>query len=442
MVHQSPAQSLCGAFLIGDCVHNRPPSSDAIRPKPGAIHGIGRGIMWGDTMALTSKAIESARPREKGYKLADAHGLYLFITPAGAKSWRANHTRAGKQATRTYGRWPDMSLAQARKAHVDARTEAVAPTARKVLTFQSVAQDWLKVKLPSLSNGKHQVQVANTLERHAFPVIGSLPVDAIPRTKLVEVVRAVQSGGQVETAHRVAGRITAVLDYAQDVGLIEHHAGAGLTRVLSSRKTKKPMASIPPQEAGVLMRAIDDYNEPITRLGLRLLALTFVRVGELRGMRWSELREDGAIWVVPAERVKGDEKRALPHVVPLATQAREVLEQLRLLTGERDLVFDSPMRPGHAPSENTFLFALYRLGYRGRMTAHGFRALASTVLNEQSGFAHDVIERQLQHKETDAVRAAYNRAQYLTQRRDLMQWWANWLGAAQSAAADPRPASA
>ena len=379
-------------------------------------------------MSLTVKAVEAAKPQERPYKLTDGGGLYLFVAPTGLKSWRANYAQTGKQRTRTYGRYPTMSLAQARAAHAQAKSASTdaataTPAAKVAPTFKAIAEQWLKIKLPSLSNGKHQGQVAGTLERFAFPAIGSLPIDKIPRTKLVEVVQAVQKGGRVETAHRVAGRIAAVFDYAQDVGYIESHGAGGLVRVLQPRKVKKPMASIPPCEAGALLAAIDSYEEPVTRLGLQLLALTFVRVGEMRGMRWGELREDGAVWVVPEDRMKA----GLPHVVPLSQQARAVLEQLRVFTGDRDLVLDSPLRPGHPLSENTFLFALYRLGYRGRMTAHGFRALASTVLNEQSGFAHDVIERQLAHRETDAVRAAYNRAQYLDQRRGLMQWWADWL---------------
>jgi integrase len=152
-------------------------------------------------------------------------------------------------------------------------------------------------------------------------------------------------------------------------------------------------------------------------------------VGELRGMLWGELKEKGAVWVVPEVRMK----MRIPHVVPLSRQAQAILATLRKMSGDGSLVLDSPIRPGHPLSENTFLFALYRLGYRGRMTAHGFRALASTVLNEHSGFPHDVIERQLAHKETDAVRAAYNRAEYLAQRRELMQWWSDWLEAAHSA---------
>jgi integrase len=388
-------------------------------------------------MTLTVKTIEGAKPRDKGYKLADSAGLYLYVSPAGGKSWRANYLRFGKQATRTYGRWPAMSLADARKAHVASREPGVKGSLTPAApTFGSVARAWLKLKLPTLSNGKHQIQVENTLERFALPALGPRPIDTLRRAELVAVVQAVQVGERIETAHRVAGRITAVFDYAQDAGLIESHPAAGLVRVLQSRKVKKPMASIAVQEAGALLRRIDDYNEPVTRLGLLLLAHTFVRVGELRGMRWSELKEDGAIWVVPAERMK----LRLPHVVPLCASAQALLAELRRINGECEYVLESPIRPRHPVSENTFLFALYRLGYRGRMTAHGFRSLASTVLNEHSGFAHDVIERQLAHKETDAVRAAYNRAEYLPQRRDLMRWWGAWLAGQREASQIPASA--
>ncbi len=377
-------------------------------------------------MTLTVRAIEAAKPKDRPYKLADGQGMYLYVSPAGGKSWRANFVVDGKQQTRTYGRWPGMTLADARKEHAQGRQ---LPPAADAPTFKAVARDWLKKHLPSLSNQKHRLQVENTLEQYAFPKLGARPIDQIKRSELVTVVQAVQAGDKIETAHRVAGRITGVFDYAQDTGLMESHPAANLTRVLVPRKVKKPMASIPPAEAGKLMRAIDGYPEMVTRLGLQLLAHTFVRVGELRGMRWVELKEDGAVWVIPEERMKA----GLLHVVPLSAPAREILRQLREMTGDGDLVLDSPAQPGHPLSENTFLFALYRLGYRGLMTAHGFRALASTVLNEQSGFPHDVIERQLAHKETDAVRAAYNRAEYLPQRRELVAWWSAWL---QRTAAD------
>lgn len=385
--------------------------------------------------SLTVRAVEAAKPKAKPYKLADGQGLYLFVSPAGGKSWRANFAAGGKQQTRTYGRWPGMTLADARKAHAQARE---GPQEAAASTFREVAKLWLAKTLPALSNPKHKIQVENTLERYAYPKLGDRPINQITRAEVAKVAMDAQEGDKIETAHRVAGRITGVFDFAQDAGLIDKHPAANLSRVLIPRKVKKPMASIQPEQAGELMRQIADYPDVVTRLGLQLLAHTFVRVNELLGMRWAELVEDGAVWVVPAERVKGTAKNKLPHVVPLSAQARAILAQLREVNGDVALVLDSPARPGHPLSENTFLFALYRLGYKGTMTAHGFRALASTVLNEQSGFAHDVIERQLAHKESDAVRAAYNRAEHLPKRRELMAWWSKWL---ETAAADRPPAS-
>jgi integrase len=383
-------------------------------------------------MTLTVRAVETAKPKDKPYKLADEKGLYLYVSKAGGKSWRANFREAGKQQTRTYGRYPSMTLADARKAHQAAKEapEAVAePTGP---TFEAVAKEWLLTHLPGLSNPKHKSQVQGTLENYAYKQLGPRPIKQIEREELVKAVKAI-GGGKVETAHRVAGRITAVFNYAQDAGILKIHPAHNLTRVLEARKVKRPMASVQPEEAGELLRAVQGYTDTVTRLGLLLLAHTFVRVGELRLMRWSELKEGGAVWVVPEERMK----LRLPHVVPLSKPAQTILATLREMT-DAELVLDSPANPGHPLSENTLLFALYRLGYRGKMTAHGFRALASTVLNEQSGFPHDVIERQLAHKETDAVRAAYNRAEYLPQRRELMAWWSTWL---EGAAAGQKPAS-
>jgi integrase len=371
---------------------------------------------------LSVRTVGAAKPRDRAYKLSDGDGLYLFVSPAGGKSWRANFAAGGKQQTRTYGRFPAVGLADARKAHQQAR-ETTEPAGRaSAPPFSDVAKLWLHKHLPSLSNPKHRGQVESTLERFAYPALGTRPVDLIERKELTAVVLAAQAGDKVETAHRVAGRITAVFDYAQDLGLIDKHPAAHLSRVLTARKVKKPMPCIPSLEAGDLLRAINTYPEPVTRYALLLMAHTFPRVNELLGFDKGEIREDGAVWIIPGERMKLD----LPHVVPLSRQAQALIAQLSAMSGSA-LVIESPARPGHKLSENTLLFALYRLGYRGRMTAHGFRALASTVLNEQSGFSRDVIERQLAHKESDDVRAAYNRAEYLDQRRKLMQWWSDWL---------------
>jgi integrase len=384
-------------------------------------------------MTLTARQVEAAKPRDKAYKLSDAKGLYLFVSPTGAKSWRANYTEGGKQKTRTYGLWPEVSLAQARERHDGVRKAAPAVTKAKVPTFKEVAKRWLLKHLPSLSNSKHRSQVEGTLEQYAYPTIGHLPLDEIERKQLAKIVLDIQQTGKVETAHRVAGRMTAVFDFAVDAGEIEKHAASHLSRVLTSKKVKKHMPSIHKSEAGELMRKILEYPEPVTRLGLLLAAHTFVRVKELRGFHEDELTEEGAIWVVPAERMK----MGLPHVVPLTPIVQGWVRELQAMSAT-GLLLASPAKPGQPISENTLLFALYRMGYKGRMTVHGFRALASTVLNEESGFSRDVIERQLAHKETDAVRAAYNRAEYLSQRRELMAWWSAWL---VRAAQDQKPAN-
>lgn len=379
-------------------------------------------------MGLTVKAVEAAKPMEKDYKLTDGRGLYLFVRKTGSKVWRANYLDGGRQKTRTYGQYPQVSLADARRAHSDAREAKSQPgetngPAPHQPTFKEVAERWLKKHLPGLSNGKHQVQVANTLERFAYPALGGSPISSITRKQLVAVVEIAQEGDRIETAHRLAGRVTSVFNHAVDMGLLDSHPAQGLTRVLKSKKVKKPMAAIDQKDTGKLMRSIAEYPEEITKLALQLSAHTFVRTKELRGMRWGEFKEDGAVWVIPAERMK----LRLPHVVPMSTQARTLLARLKHLTGESELVLESPDRPGSPLSENTMLFALYRLGYRGQMTVHGFRSLASTVLNESGKFERDVIERQLSHQESDSVRAAYNRAEYLSKRRELMQWWSDWL---------------
>ena len=328
-------------------------------------------------MTLTARMIEQAQPAQKPYKLADRQGLYLYVAPSGLKSWRKNYRRGGKQATKTFGRWPDVSLADARAACALFEGNA-APV--QTATFEDVFRAWLKVKLSTLSNPKHRLQVQATVEDYALPALGRLPVDEIRRAQFVDVVRTVDARGTTETAHRLAGRMTAIMDFAVDSGLIESHAASGLSRVLSSRKTKRHMHCVPLEEAPQLLRDIDGYPELQTRLALQWMALTFVRTTELRQMQWSELKEGGRVWVIPGERMK----LRIPHVVPLSRQALQVLDDLRALAPDSDLVFESFKQPGRPISENTMLFALYRLGYRGRMTGHGFRALASNLTDRKS----------------------------------------------------------
>lgn len=377
-------------------------------------------------MKLTIKAVVAAKPQDAAYKLADGNGLYLYVSPAGTKVWRANYVLDGKQKTATYGQYPAVSLAQARQMNGD-RKAGMEAQAKAVATFKQVAGRWLEVKLPSLSNEKHKKQIASTLDEYVYPDIGDRPIDQIKRADLVAVVQKIAR--IPETAHRVAGRICSVFDFAQDSGIIENHPASGLSRVLPSNKVKKPRVCIPPtqEEVKALFAAIDTYEEPVTLLALKFIAHTFVRTIELRGMRWSEVDFVNMVWLIPEDRMK----LRIPHVVPLTPQTVAILEELKKYSSDSDsdLVIESPIVRGSTISENTMLFALYRLGYRGRMTVHGFRVLASTVLNQQPQFSGDAIERQLAHKESDEVRAAYHRAEYLPQRREIMTWWSDWLDA-------------
>ena len=266
-----------------------------------------------------------------------------------------------------------------------------------------------------------------SIRDYVLPVIGSRRLDELHRADLVDVVRRVAEAGKVETAHRLGQRIRAILDHAVDHGDIESHPGAGLSRVLPAVE-KTPMVAVTPGELPALLSAIETYPEPVTRLGLLLLAHTFLRTSELIGAQWSEIR-DPETWVIPEERMK----RLIPHVVPLSWRVRAILEELRAMTEEESpYILASSQNPRCSISNNTLLFALYRLGYKGKMTGHGFRAIASTVLNESKLWGRDAIERQLAHRETDQVREAYHRAEYLDERRRMMQWWSGYLDESRS----------
>jgi integrase len=370
---------------------------------------------------LTNKKIDGAKPKAKPYKLADAHGLYIHILPSGTKSWRFNYKHEGKNKTHTFGSYPNVGLADARQMLNDFKRDLEQGIDEVSMSFDTLKRDWLIHRKQTLKNAKHKQQIEYRLDTFVSPHIGKRAIDTLKRADFVKIVQAIQSVGIIETAHRVATHIRQVMDYAVDLGLIESHSANGLSRVLQTPKVKH-MGCIPVEDAGTLFKAIDSYDEPVTRLGLILAAITFVRTNEIRFMRWDEIQDD-KFWVIPESRMKMKK----PHVVPLSDYALKVLKELEIYTGDYEYVFQSPTRPKHPISENTLLFALYRLGYRGKMTVHGFRALASTVLNEQSPFSHDVIERQLAHKETDQVRAAYNRAEYLDERIKLMAWWSDWV---------------
>jgi integrase len=296
-------------------------------------------------------------------------------------------------------------------------------TAKGRLTFAAATERFLRLKLPQL-DPDNQANYENPIRAYALPEIGHRMVQDLTRLDLVGVVRKVAEKGRIEVAHRLGQKIRAIFDHCVDSGDIESHPAAGLSRVLPKKRTEN-VPAIHPSELPELLKAIRGYPEPVTRIGLLLLAHTLVRTSELLGARWDEIKGD--LWVIPKERMKGQVERRLPHVVPISPQVRKLLKELEPMTGDSPFWLASRLNPQVPISNNTLLFALYRLGYKGRMTGHGFRSVASGILNESGKFSRDAIERQLAHQETDEVRAAYNRAEYLEERKRIMAWYSSHL---------------
>lgn len=296
------------------------------------------------------------------------------------------------------------------------------------MTFETAFELWLELKLPSLENEANRRTVEQSIRDHVLPTLGAKRLRELTRPELVACVTTIAKSGIVETAHRVAQRIREILDLQEDSGIIESHHGANLVRVLPKRR-KKRMPAVSAAELPQLLGAIDAYPSPVTRVGLLLLAHTLTRTSELIRAQRDEIR-DPETWVIPAERMKGEGEERKLHVVPLSRQVRGLLADAFALGEDSRYFIASDVNPMCGLSSNTLLYALYRMGYRGRMTGHGFRAVASSVLNESKLWHPDAIERQLHHDETDAVRAAYHRAEYLDERRHMLQWYSDYLDAA------------
>jgi integrase len=387
-------------------------------------------------MALTELTIKNLKPKAKAYRMADGGGLTLEISPKGSKLWRWRYYFQGKEQMLALGKYPALTLAEARKKRDEARALVEVgkhPSREKKLqklrkayegsnTFERVARDWLELKQSSM-NEKYRTQCLSRMTQHVFPVIGALPITEITIPDVVRAVEAIGKRGTVETAKRMKQLISQTFRYAAQRGLCQHNPAADLRDVLPS-KEEKHHACIHPSELPELLRAIETRQPDLGKYAMQLLALTFVRTGELIGARWSEIDWAREEWHVPKERMKM--KR--PHVVPLSTQVLTILREVQKRTGDKEFVFFSAASASQHISNGTVLMALRRIGYQNKMTGHGFRTLASTILNEK-GYAPDVIERQLAHEDEDRVRAAYNRAEYLLERKKMMQDYADYLEA-------------
>lgn len=383
---------------------------------------------------LTDSLIRSAKTDGKPVKLSDGGGLYLMVVPQGGKYWRYAYRFAGKQKTLALGTFPDIRLALARERHLAARrllAEGADPGAEKQskgLSFEAVARRWHKHWGVNKTE-RHTAYVLKRLEADIFPEIGHLPIGELTPTSFKDAVQKIEARGVVDVARRNLQTCGQVMRYAVSNDLVARNPVAEVrpADMLKPRRKKRNYARVGEHELPQLLRDIDGYvGAEHTRYALQLMALTFVRTSELIAARWEEFDLDAARWNLPPERMK----MRNPHIVPLSKQALVVLDHLKRISYGCDHVFpsDIPDRPGHM-SNNTILYALYRMGYRGRMTGHGFRGVASTILHEQ-GWNHDHIELQLAHQEEDETSAAYNHALYLKDRTKMMQAWADYLDAA------------
>jgi integrase len=381
---------------------------------------------------LAALAVKQAKPRDKQYKLSDGGGLYLLVKPDNARYWRLKYRSGGIEKTYSIGVYPQVSLADAREKAGKAKKlveQGIDPTkerkARRKMTagntFAAVAREWWGKKRGSCIPDD-AARVWKSLDDSAIPAIGNTPIDKVTAQDVLAVLRQIEERGSLDVASRVQQRIRSVLDYAVYTGRAASNPVSSLRDVLQTRRVTHRKALDRrelPKFLGLLETT--DRLRKTTQLALRLLVLTFVRPGELRRARWDEFDLEARQWRIPADRMKMRQE----HIVPLSDQAIALLKELCPLTGHFDLVFPGDHDWRKPMSENTLTYAI-RKRLKFDATAHGFRAVASTALNEQ-GWRPDVIERQLAHAERNKVRAAYHRSQYLEERHKMMQAWADYL---------------
>ena len=385
-------------------------------------------------MLLTDRKIRETVPYSKDIKLSDGDGLYLLVRPNGARWWRMRFSVRGVEKQLSLGVYPLISLKRARERREDLRrqvAEGIDPSAARkaekraqAQTFEAVAREWM-AKRQAIWSSEYANNMTRRFEQHVFPWLGSKPIKSLTAADVLEVLERIEKTGKAETAHRARSSCGDVFRFAVATRRADRDPTIDLKGALMPVRARHFPSVKRPEEVGQLMRAIEGYDAktiPI-RAALRLLPLVFVRPGELRLAQWEEFDLSRAEWRIPGERMK---MRSL-HLVPLSRQAHEILEELYPLTGPKGCVFPSILHAARPISDNTINSALRRLGYeRHEMTAHGFRSIASTLLNEK-GWNSDAIERQLSHGERNKIRGTYNFAEYLPERRKMMQAWADYL---------------
>lgn len=388
-------------------------------------------------MALNTLTIKSAKPKGKKYRLSDGGGLYMEITPSGGKLWRMKYRFLKKEKLLSFGAFPTISLKDARSLKDDAKkllADAIDPAAFKKKTkqnkltdsknsFEIVVHEWVDKNRNKwvASNTQH---VTARFERFVFPTLGKKSISDVTAPDLLDVIKRIEKSGTIYTAHKVLQNCGQVFRYAMATARTTSDPTTALKGALPPVQQKHHASITNPKKIGALLRAINGYEGNfITQCALKLAPLVFVRPGELRHAEWQEVDIEKAEWRIPAEKMK---MKAV-HIVPLSKQAIAILEDIHTVTGHAKYIFPSVRTNSRPMSENTINAGLRRLGYtKEEMTGHGFRSMASTLLNEQ-GWHWDAIERQLAHAERNSIRAAYNYAEHLPERVKMMQHYADYL---------------
>jgi len=393
---------------------------------------------------LTDKDIQAARPEGRQYSLFDGGGLFLLVTPAGGKWWRLKYRLGGKGKLLSLGVYPDVSLKEARRrrdetreliakgidpsaARKESKAAVIAEQREKGNTFETVAMDWLNAYAPDLSE-KQALKLRRYLENVFFPTIGDKSVAGLLPVDILDAVRSAQERGRIQTAHRLTQLAGQVLQYAFVKGLVSVNVARGITGALQPLRVTSFAAITEPKEIGRLLRAIDNYaGYPSIRYFLKIMPYVFTRPGELRLAEWNEVNFEEAMLTIPWQRMKTRKLSKKDHRVPLARQVLALFRDLYEFSGSGRFIFPSIRAKTDTISDAGPLNALRDMGYdKDTMTIHGFRSMASTCLNEM-GMRPDLVEAQLAHKDPDAVRMVYNRAEYLNERREMMQTWADYL---------------
>lgn len=408
---------------------------------------------YGSAMKLTHTQIKNAKAKDKNYKLTDGQGMYLLVHKNGSKYWRLNYRFDRKQKTLALGTYPLVSLAEARQACLEAKlllAEGIDPNQERkdqaeqrelqtTTSFEYIARQWHSSN--NRWTTKHKTRILRSLEQYIFPSLGDTPIDELRTPDLLNPVKKVDQLGYHDTARRLQQRITAIMRFAVQNGLIEHNPALDMAGALSvNQTTHRPSLDL--NQIPDLLNRIEHKHtgRELTRLALQFAILTFVRSSEMRYARWHEIDFENAIWTIPAEReaIEGSpfsqrgSKMRTPHIVPLSKQALSILQKIHHYSGMYELIFIGDHNPYRPMSENTINKALRNLGYdtKTELCGHGFRTMACSALIESGHWSKDSVERQMSHQERNSVRAAYiHKAEHLEERQQMMQWWADYIDA-------------